>query len=70
MGGISCLVEQPLDPQCTIYVNFDELLGHACCIPINMRRCQRLIGNVHQVNGQFVYETETEPHPGEEAEAA
>ena len=70
MGGISCLVEQPLDPQCTIYVNFDELIGNACCIPINMRHCQRLVGNVHQVNGQFVYETETEPHPGEEAEAA
>jgi len=36
MGGISCLTEQPLDPEYTIYVNFEELLGHTCCIPIKV----------------------------------
>lgn len=70
MGGISCLAEQPLDPQCTIYVNFHELLGRVCCIPIRVRRCQVLIGNIHQINGQFVYGSETETNPGEAAQAA
>ncbi len=65
MGGICCLVEQAIncngEGDDTVFVSFEELLGRACYIPMNVRRCFTLIGNIYQVTGQFTYDGTSDP---------
>ena len=37
---------------------------------VERRSRESLVGNIYQINGQFVFDHETEPPAGEEAEAA
>ncbi len=61
IGGISCLTEQSIDSESSLFINFQEVLGHACYIPISVRRCHTLIGNIYQIHGRFVYENDSDP---------
>ncbi len=68
IGGIACLAEQPLDLEGNIFVSFESLLGYPCYVPICVKRCATLIGNIHQINGQFVYDISS--GPGQSTQAA
>lgn len=61
MGGIGCLAEKAINREAILFVNFEDVLGHPCYVPVSVRRCQKLIGSIHQINGQFVYDIDTGP---------
>jgi len=67
IGGISILTEQAIDLDNRICISFEEILGHPCYIPICIRRCATLIGNIYQINGQFVYDNASGPRQNTQA---
>ncbi len=67
IGGIRCLTEQAIDIDDKIFVNFETLLGHPCYIPTCVRRCETLIGNLYQINGQFIYDNTFGPRQNTQA---
>jgi PilZ domain-containing protein len=63
VGGVCLLAEQSIDTEETIYINFEEVLGYPCYIPVVVHRCRPLFGSIYQVNSQFVYDVESGPGP-------
>lgn len=55
IGGIGCLAEQDDFGQDVLYVSFEEVIGRPCYIPIRVKHCKSLIGNVRHLHGEFVF---------------
>ena len=67
-GGLSCLTEHALEIDDVVYVSFEELLGRPSYIPVNVRYCRTLIGNIQRINCQFLFDNK--PESGQHTEAA
>lgn len=63
IGGMGFITEQSIDDDTLIYASFEELMGKPCYIPLKIRRCARLIGNIYQIHSQFAYPDEMEENP-------
>jgi PilZ domain len=55
VGGMGFMTEQDICDEDVLYVSFEKLIGKPCFIPVQIRHCRTLVGNVYMVNGQFVY---------------
>lgn len=55
IGGIGCLAERIIETDDVIYVSFEEVLGHPCYIPVQIKHSRSLIGNIRILNAEFVF---------------
>ncbi len=60
IGGIGFMSEQAINVGDVVFISFENLIGTHAYIPIIVRNTRHLVGSVHQVNGQFDYDAETE----------
>lgn len=56
IGGIDCIVEQKVFDRDLLYVNFEEIVGRPCYIPIRLCACRTLLSQTYQVHGEFIYD--------------
>ena len=67
IGGIGCLTTQELDRDIVLYVNFEEVLGRACYVPIKIMGSKTLFGGIQQIHAEFFFADESD---GQQAQAA
>lgn len=55
IGGMGCIAERNIETDDVIYVSFEEVLGHACYVPVQVKHSRTLIGNIRMLNAEFVF---------------